>query len=50
MKESTVSKRLTLHWIPVVDASGRTRLESVWTTDAPTHSGHAGAVHTTHAA
>lgn len=37
MKESKVSKRLTLHWVPVVDAKGRTRLEAVWTADAPAH-------------
>lgn len=49
MKESTVSKQLTLHWIPVVDASGRTHLEAVWTADVPTHSGTVHA-HTPHAA
>lgn len=37
MKESKVSKQLTLHWIPVVGADGRTHLEAVWTTDAPVH-------------
>ena len=37
MKESTVSDQLTLHWIPVVDATGRTHLEAVWTTGAPVH-------------
>jgi hypothetical protein len=35
MEESTVSNELTLHWVPVVDASGRTHLEAVWTADHP---------------
>lgn len=38
MKESTVSKQLTLHWVPVVDANGRMRLEAVWATGLPAHS------------
>lgn len=37
MKDSQVSKQLTLHWVPVVDADGRTRLEAVWTTEVPAH-------------
>ena len=41
MKESTVSDQLTLHWIPVVDATGRTHLEAVWTTDAVVPTTHA---------
>jgi hypothetical protein len=32
MKVSQVSEQLVLHWVPVVDASGQTRLEAVWTT------------------
>lgn len=32
MKVSQVSEQLVLHWIPVVDAAGDTRLEAVWTT------------------
>jgi hypothetical protein len=32
MKEAKVSEQLVLHWIPVVDASGETHLEGVWTT------------------
>jgi hypothetical protein len=32
MKVSQVSEQLMLHWVPVVDASGQTRLEAVWTT------------------
>lgn len=34
---------LTLHWVPVVDADGRTHLEAVWSA-----AGHS--AHTTHAA
>ncbi|MGZ4453617.1 hypothetical protein [Nocardioides nematodiphilus] len=41
MKESKVSKQLTLHWVPVVDAQGRTHMEAVWTTDAVVHTAHA---------
>lgn len=37
MKESKVSKQLTLHWVPVMDADGRTRLEAIWTADVPAH-------------
>ncbi len=37
------SEQLMLHWVPVVDADGRTHLEAVWTT-----AGHS--AHTTHAA
>ena len=37
MKESTVSNQLTLHWVPVADASGGSRLEAVWTTGVPAH-------------
>jgi hypothetical protein len=32
MKVSKVSEQLVLHWVPVVDASGQSRLEAVWTT------------------
>lgn len=44
MKESKVSKQLTLRWVPVVDAKGRTRLEAVWLTDVQLHA------HSPHAA
>jgi len=32
MKEAKMSDELVLHWVPVVDASGETRLEGVWST------------------
>ena len=32
MEDSQVSEQLVLHWVPIVDASGETRLEAVWTT------------------
>jgi hypothetical protein len=32
MKVSKVSEQLVLHWVPVVDATGETHLEAVWTT------------------
>lgn len=42
MKVLKVSEQLVLHWIPVVDASGDTRLEAVWTTSpVAVPSGHA---------
>lgn len=42
MKEMKVSEQLTLHWVPVVDAAGQTRLEAVWTTgSALVSTGHA---------
>lgn len=42
MKESTVSEQLVLHWVPVVDASGETRLQGVWaTTPVAVPTGHA---------
>jgi hypothetical protein len=31
--EAQVANNLTLRWIPVVDASGRTRMEAVWITE-----------------
>ena len=30
MMESTMSERLEMRWIPVLDASGRTRMEASW--------------------
>ena len=30
MMESTTSERLEMRWLPVVDASGRTRMEASW--------------------
>ncbi|WP_275898725.1 hypothetical protein [Nocardioides sp. SYSU D00038] len=30
MKESQVSDRPTMRWLPVVDENGRTRMEAVW--------------------
>jgi len=32
MQEARMSEQLVLHWVPVVDASGETRLQGVWTT------------------
>lgn len=33
------STQLSMRWIPVTDASGRTQMEAVWTTaEAPTSS------------
>jgi hypothetical protein len=29
------SNQLTMRWIPVTDASGRTRMEAVWIAEAP---------------
>lgn len=31
--EAQVANGLTSRWIPVVDASGRTRMEAVWITE-----------------
>jgi len=42
MKESAKTERLTLRWVPVVDARGRTHLEAVWVTATPrVHGAHA---------
>ncbi len=42
MKVSQVSEQLVLHWIPVVDPSGESHLEAVWTTTtAAVPTGHA---------
>jgi hypothetical protein len=30
MKESTTSGRLVTRWLPVLDPSGRTRMEATW--------------------
>lgn len=30
MQESKVSRELTMRWVPVVDALGRTRMEMRW--------------------
>jgi hypothetical protein len=32
MNDDNASGELVLHWVPVVDASGETRLEGVWST------------------
>mgnify|MGYP001092205931 CR=1 FL=1 len=32
MKESMMSEQLVLRWVSVVDASGESRLEAVWST------------------
>jgi len=32
--ESTQGSGLSMRWVPVVDASGRTHMEVVWTTEA----------------
>jgi len=32
MKVSKMSEQLVLHWVPIVDAAGETRLEGVWST------------------
>lgn len=29
------TNQLSMRWIPVTDASGRTRLEAVWITETP---------------
>ncbi len=35
-------KQLTCHWVPVVDADGRERVEAVWmTAHAASHAPHA---------
>jgi len=40
MMESTPQERLEMRWLPVLDQSGRTRMEATWvsvpTTAAPT--------------
>lgn len=42
MKEATNPGQLVLHWVPVADATGGTRLEAVWTaTPAGASAGHA---------
>ena len=48
MMESTVSERLEMRWLPVLDASGHTRMEASWVPVAPAHA--AGQHATTHAA
>jgi hypothetical protein len=30
MMESTTAERLEMRWLPVLDASGRTRMEATW--------------------
>lgn len=37
MQESQSSMRLTLQWVPVVDAHGRTQLEARWSSTVITH-------------
>lgn len=44
MKESKMTEKLALRWVPVVDARGRTHMEAIWI--APVERAH----HTTHAA
>ena len=39
MQEPQVSVRPVMHWVPAVDAQGRTRLEAVWSTDPRAHAG-----------
>jgi hypothetical protein len=42
MSDSQVTEQLTLHWVPVVDATGETRLEGVWmTASTAVPTGHA---------
>jgi hypothetical protein len=41
MKESKVSAELTMRWVPVVDARGRTRMEAVWVTPRAMQTTHA---------
>jgi len=41
MKESKVSNELTMRWVPVVDARGRTHMEAVWVTPRSVHVPHA---------
>jgi hypothetical protein len=38
MMEPTTSERLEMRWLPVLDASGRTRMEASW---IPVATGHA---------
>ena len=40
MKESKVSGELTMRWVPVVDAHGRTHMEAVWVTPRMAHAQH----------
>jgi hypothetical protein len=37
MMESTTSERLEMRWLPVLDASGRTRMEASWVPAAGAH-------------
>lgn len=37
MRESQTSEGLTMRWVPVVDARGRTHLEARWTLPTPGH-------------
>jgi hypothetical protein len=45
MRDSRMTERLTMHWVPVLDERGRTHLEARWTADparqAPAHASHA---------
>lgn len=50
MQESQVAEKLTMHWVPVTGADGRTRLEMRWSVPtapvaptSPTH--HPATVH-----
>ena len=41
MKETKVSEELTMRWVPVVDAHGRTHMEAVWVTPRTVLATHA---------
>lgn len=42
MTNTEVSTRLEMRWVPVTDASGRTRMEAVWIeVGQPTTAAHA---------
>ena len=43
--EPTTANGLSMRWLPVQDASGRTHLEAVWITDSAPVQVEAGATH-----
>ena len=49
MRESQMAGELTMSWVPVVDARGRTHMEARWTVApepvAPHHPSHAPSTH-----
>lgn len=49
MKESQMTDGLMMRWIPVVDASGRARVEARWVTGSTAGSEFAGATVPRHA-